>query len=71
MSENIEKDKWEKNLEVVKVELNNCQKSLHDKLSCHPNGVYCESFFDCELRKKYVLAVYESMNKGSGGGFEF
>ena len=24
-----------------------------------------------DLRKKYVIAVYESMNKGSGGGFEF
>lgn len=59
-------DEWEEKLENMLQELNSCQnsKSLN---SCKP----CDSFFECELRKKYVLAVYESMNKGSGGGFEF
>ena len=71
MSENQQKNQWEQNLEKVKNELNNCQISLHNKLSCQIENDYCEKFFDCELRKKYVLTVYESMNKGSGGGFEF
>ncbi|MDD2382984.1 MAG: hypothetical protein PHN18_02205 [Sulfurospirillaceae bacterium] len=31
----------------------------------------CERIFDCETRKAYVKAVYESMAKGQGGGFEF
>jgi len=48
------------------VELKNCQESNSLK-SCTP----CSQFFECELRKRYVIAVYESMNKGSGGGFEF
>lgn len=71
MSENQQKDQWEQNLEKVKIELNSCQMSLHKKQSCQPNNIFCDSFFDCDLRKKYVVAVYESMNKGSGGGFEF
>ena len=71
MSENQQKNQWEQNLENIKIELNNCQISLHNKKSCQPDNDFCEKFFDCELRKKYVVAVYESMNKGSGGGFEF
>ena len=31
----------------------------------------CEKMFECETRKTYVKAVYESMAKGHGGGFEF
>ncbi len=67
MSENIKVlDTWEEKLETVLKELNSCQNSK--KLSsCKP----CIEFFECSLRKKYVIAVYESMNKGSGGGFEF
>ncbi|NQY54365.1 MAG: hypothetical protein HRT42_12435 [Campylobacteraceae bacterium] len=61
-----EKDEWEKKLEIKTKELKACQNSFGFK-SCFS----CEKFFDCELRKKYVKAVYESMNKGSSGGFEF
>lgn len=59
-------DEWELKLEEQLKILQSCQsdKSFN---SCNP----CEQFFDCDLRKKYVRAVYESMNKGSGGGFEF
>lgn len=57
---------WDIKLEQKLVELKKCQESF-SLASCNP----CENFFDCELRKKYVIAVYESMNKGSGGGFEF
>lgn len=59
-------DEWEEKLEEALKELNTCQDSK-DLNSCKP----CSQFFECELRKKYVLAVYESMNKGSDGGFEF
>ena len=66
-----ELDQWEENLEEVLKELNSCQMNLFGTTSCKPNDNYCEQFFECELRKKYVIAVYESMSKGSGGGFEF
>lgn len=64
-------DEWEENLEKMLVELNACQQQMFGKNSCSPDHNYCEKFFECEIRKRYVLAVYESMNKGSGGGFEF
>lgn len=64
--EEIVLDEWDMKLEAKLRELNECQKS-NSLDSCTP----CEHFFECELRKKYVIAVYESMNKGSGGGFEF
>lgn len=59
-------DEWDQKLEEKLEELKKCQNSYGFE-SCNS----CEKFFDCELRKKYVIAVYESMNKGSGGGFEF
>ncbi len=59
-------DEWDLKLEERLKELQECQTSKGFN-SCN----LCEQFFDCELRKKYVIAVYESMNKGSGGGFEF
>ena len=64
--EDITLDEWEIKLEEKIVELKNCQDSNNLK-SCTP----CGQFFECELRKRYVISVYESMNKGSGGGFEF
>lgn len=65
-NENIVIDEWEIKLDKILLELNACQEK-NSLNSCTP----CEDFFNCELRKKYVIAVYESMNKGSGGGFEF
>jgi len=59
-------DEWDEKLEVKISELKKCQENEHLP-SCTP----CPKFFDCELRKSYVSAVYESMNKGSTGGFEF
>ena len=53
-------------LESTTLALKNCQKSNNLK-SCIP----CTSFLDCNLRKQYVLEVYNSMNKGNTGGFEF
>jgi nitrate reductase cytochrome c-type subunit len=31
----------------------------------------CKEILNCKTRDQYIKAVYESMNKGSGGGFEF
>ncbi len=64
--ENKELDKWELALEQKLAELKECQKNKNVN-SC----MKCELTFECDLRKAYVKAVYESMNKGQGGGFEF
>ena len=37
----------------------------------HNSCLVCPEVVGCVIRKKYVVAVYESMNKGVGGGFEF
>jgi len=66
MQSNQERDEWDDKLDAKLEELKQCQNALGFQ-SCNP----CDKFFECELRKKYVRAVYESMNKGSGGGFEF
>lgn len=65
-NEEIVIDEWDLKLDQKLKELQDCQSS-NELESCTP----CEQFFECSLRKKYVVAVYESMNKGSGGGFEF
>lgn len=59
-------DEWDEKLEVKLKELKQCQISLSYE-SCKS----CDKFFNCELRKSYVGAVYDSMSKGSTGGFEF
>ncbi len=46
--------------------LQNCQKQ-HRVKSC----MLCKEVIGCATRKTYVNAVYQSMNKGKGGGFEF
>ncbi len=59
-------DQWEEALEVQVKILENCQE---EKLveSC----MKCNLIFDCQIRREYIKAVYESMNKGASGGFEF
>ena len=59
-------DSFEANLEEKIKELKSCQKEKNFT-SC----MNCNSFISCTTRKTYVLAVYESMNKGKSGGFEF
>jgi len=60
------KDRWQESLDIQLDRLKKCQRELglHSCLSC-------EKILECELRTRYVKAVYESMNKGEGGGFEF
>lgn len=59
-------DRYQKELDAKKLLLQECQ---HAKAlaSC----MECEKTFECETRKAYVKAVYESMAHGQGGGFEF
>lgn len=59
-------DIYQKELNAKKELLIHCQQSKNVE-SC----MKCEKVFDCEVRKTYVKAVYESMAKGQGGGFEF
>ena len=61
-----ELDKFELRLEEMLKKLQECQKQKGYK-TCSA----CELFLECELRKEYVEAVYNSMSKGATGGFEF
>ena len=61
-----QKDKWQVTLDAEIVILKQCQIQNNVE-SC----MKCEKLLDCEVRDKYIKVVYESMNKGSGGGFEF
>ncbi len=60
------KDKFEEQLEQSTKDLQNCQEK-HEKSSC----LSCKQVIGCDTREKYVKAVYDSMSKGTGGGFEF
>lgn len=66
MEEEIALDKWQLELGVKKRELEVCQLE-HRVKSC----LSCQELNHCEVRDAYVHAVYNSMNKGAGGGFEF
>ena len=59
-------DVWQQALAAKKSELEACQKS-RQLTSC----MACENILDCDVRESYVKAVYDSMSKGTGGGFEF
>ena len=59
-------DSYEIKLEENLKELKSCQEDK-EYISC----MSCGSFFNCTLRKEYVKSVYDSMNKGKDGGFEF
>lgn len=59
-------DIYEQELQEKKAVLQACQQSKNLE-TCSD----CEKMFECDTRKTYVKAVYESMAKGQGGGFEF
>ncbi|WP_037940692.1 hypothetical protein [Sulfurospirillum arcachonense] len=62
----MEKDEFQKDLEDKKKTLQECQTTKNLK-TC----MDCEKIFECETRKNYVRATYDSMSKGETGGFEF
>ena len=61
-----EYDEWELALDNPLDILKKCQieKNINSCLKC-------TEILTCKIRDNYIKAVYESMNKGSGGGFEF
>ena len=59
-------DEWQIALTQKTTELEACQVE-HQVRSC----MKCEKLLDCALRDAYIKAVYDSMSKGTGGGFEF
>ena len=59
-------DEWKLALIQKKADLESCQIE-HQFTSC----MNCEKLLECEIRDAYVQAVYDSMSKGTGGGFEF
>ena len=61
-----QKDEFELELDRQREILQACQR---EKVlnSCFA----CEAMFECKTRKNYVDAVYSSMSKGDGGGFDF
>jgi len=59
-------DKWELALEVEIKVLQQCQESKN-----LPSCTACAELLTCTIRQTYIKAVYESMSKGGGGGFEF
>ncbi|HSR73853.1 MAG TPA: hypothetical protein VLL31_03345 [Sulfurovum sp.] len=59
-------DEWKIALIQKKNELESCQDERQLK-SC----MGCNNLLECEIRDAYVQAVYDSMSKGTGGGFEF
>jgi len=65
MSEQV-LDEWQILLTQKKAELEACQKEKH-VTSC----LKCDNLLECEIRDAYIKAVYDSMSKGKGGGFEF
>ncbi|WP_394980817.1 hypothetical protein [uncultured Helicobacter sp.] len=62
----MQEDVFIQNLQDQSQKLQECQTS-HNLHSCMP----CESFLQCEVRKAYVKAAYESMSKGQDGNFDF
>jgi len=64
--EEISMDEWQIALDAKRRELINCQTEQKVK-SC----LSCPKINECQTRDAYVHAVYNSMNKGAGGGFEF
>jgi hypothetical protein len=66
MEQNSEKDQWDLALDKELEKITSCQKEQNVD-TC----TKCEKVLNCDIKDIYVKAVYESMNKGSGGGFEF
>ena len=67
MSENNQtRDAFEIKRDEERLKVEACQKEKG-----HNSCLVCPEVIGCAIRKRYVVAVYESMSKGAGGGFEF
>ena len=59
-------DEWQIMMGQKKIFLEKCQQEKQLS-SC----MKCDKILECETRDSYIKAVYDSMSKGAGGGFEF
>ena len=69
MSENTQQktdQQYQQALDEALEQLQQCQTNKNLS-SC----MQCIEVLKCNTRDYYVKAVYDSMNKGQGGGFEF
>jgi len=66
MGNELSLDEWELALKTEKKKLETCQYEQKVN-SC----LACQKLHNCSIRDAYVHAVYNSMSKGAGGGFEF
>lgn len=68
-------DLFEKALDAKLALLKECQAIENSWVEFggekHGSCMPCPKIIGCEKRKAYVFAVYNSMSKGSSGGFEF
>ena len=64
--QNKDIDQWQIALDEALQQLQGCQEQKQLD-SC----MKCAEIYKCTIKESYVKTVYESMNKGSGGGFEF
>ncbi|ASM38746.1 MAG: hypothetical protein SPI03_04635 [Campylobacter sputorum] len=64
--DNIQKDSYDITFENKLKLLKECQNSKNID-SC----MKCDKIFECQTRKDYVDATYQSMIKGQSGGFDF
>ena len=65
-ADTAQKDEFELELDRQREILQACQREK-GLSSCFA----CEAMFECKTRKNYVDAVYSSMSKNDGGGFDF
>ncbi len=66
MQNNAKKLAYEERFNDALLKLQACQEEKQ-VVSC----LKCEQVLNCEIRKSYVNAAYESMSLGEAGGFDF
>ena len=59
-------DEWQIIMGQKKTLLEKCQ--IEQQVS---SCMKCDKILECDVRDSYIKAVYDSMSKGAGGGFEF
>lgn len=66
MGANEIQSEYDKKLDDKIAQIKECQEK-HNVDSC----LKCDQTIGCTTRSEYVTAVYNSMNEGKSGGFEF
>ena len=73
MKDEGKREKNDEELDEYEIKLQNATKNLKicQKEKDIDSCLKCEKIIGCTIRNEYVHAVYDSMNKGQSGGFEF